>query len=259
MKMHEALIERGHVCTIRDIFTIKGIVDFKLIRMTGDDGQELKPYEAMAGRPLTRYDAIVISQFTETEIQDLIEDAMYDEALQALWSERTKEGIRHYNIHYSSDDPICAETVDYAIPDGIDTSSSFDGGYDGLYDRIIRDALWDSVSKVAWWLCEEKEDFLEFRSINNHYIGSGIIRNDVMIREMKTKDVVVILERDRSEQNEAGFLILTAYPDITDRAETAVPTGRDLRPDLHESNSYKYGSAAEKRLLDQKALNGLTH
>ena len=238
MKMHEALIERGHVCTIQDIFTIKGIVDYKLIRMTGDDGQELKPYEAMAGRPLTRHDAIVISQFTETE---------------------TKEGIQHYNIHYSSDHPICAETVDYAIPDGIDTSSSFDGGYDGLYDRIIRDALWDSVSKVAWWLCEEKEDFLEFRSINNHYIGSGIIRNDVMIREMKTKDIVVILERDRSEQNEAGFLILTAYPDITDRAETAVPTGRDLRPDLHESNAYKYGSAAERRLLDQKALNGLTH
>ena len=208
---------------------------------------------------MTRYDAIVISQFTETEIQDLIEDAMYDEALQALWSEGTKEGIRHYNIHYSSDHPICAETLDYAIPDGIDTSSSFDGGYDGLYDRIIRDAFWDSVSKVAWWLCEEKEDFLEFRSINNHYIGSGVIRNDVMIREMKTKDVVVILERDRSEQNEAGFLILTAYPDITDRAETAVPTGRDLRPDLHESNAYKYGSAAEKRLLDQKALNGLTH
>ena len=137
MKMHEALIERGHVCTIRDIFTIKGVVDYKLIRMTGDDGQELKPYETMAGRPLTRHDAIVISQFTETEIQDLIEEAMYDEALQALWSERTKEGIQHYNIHYSSDHPICAETVDYAIPDGIDTSSSFDGGYDGLYDRIM--------------------------------------------------------------------------------------------------------------------------
>lgn len=254
-KMHEVLIERRYVCTLRDIFTTKGIVKYKLIRMSGNDGQELKPYEAMAGRPLDKYDAVVISQFTETEIQDLIEESMNDEALGAFQAARTKEGIRHYNTHYCSDDPICAETIDYALPDGVDTSSSFDGSY----KDIVQDALWDSLFEVVRWLCDEREDFLEFRTIDNSYIGSGIIRNDVMIREMKTKDVVVILERDEPGHSESGFIILTAYPDITERAETAMPTGRDIRPDLHETNAYKQGDVTEKHLLDQKILNGLTH
>lgn len=255
MKMHEVLIERAYVCTLRDIFTLKGIEDYKLIRMSGDDGQELKPYEAMAGRALNKYDAIVISPFTGSEIQDLIEESIYDEALDAFRIERTIEGMRHYNIHYSSDCPLCPETVDYVLPEGVGTSSSFDSNY----DEIIQDALWDSLNEVARWLCEEKEDFLEFRAIDNRYIGSGIIRNDVMLREMKTKDVVVILERDEPEHREAGFVILIAYPDITERAVTAVPTGRDIRPDLHESNTYKQGNDTERYLLDQKILNGLTH
>lgn len=254
-KMHEVLIERSHVCTIRDIFTIRGITDYKIIRTSGEDGQELKPYEAMAGRGLGRRDAVVISQFTETEIHDLLEESTNDETLEAFQIERTKEGIRHYNIHYCNDDPICVETIDYTLPDGVDTSSSFDGNY----DEIIRDALWDSISEIARWLCNEEEYFFEFRAIDNRYIGSGIMRNDVMIREMKTKDVVVILERDEPGHSESGFLILTAYPDITDRAETAFPTGRDIRPCIHETNAYKYGSATERYLLDQKVLRGITH
>lgn len=254
-KMYGVLIERNYVCTIRDIFTMKGIANHRIVRMTGEDGQELKPFEPMAGRPLGRDDAIVISQFTESEIQDLIGASVTDKKLEAFRSRQTEDGIRHYNIHYSSDGPICAETVGYMLPDNADTSSSFDGSY----DDIVRDALFDNVSGIVKWLCDEKEDFLEFRAIDNHYIGSGILRNDVMIREMKTKDIVIVLERDEPGHSDCGFVILTAYPDITDRAATAVPTGRDIRPELHESNAYKQGDDAERRLLDQKVLRGLTH
>lgn len=250
-KTHETLIERKYVCTIRDIFDMKGIADYRLVRMSGEDGQELKPFEPMAGRPLGRNDAVVISQFTASEIQNFIEDSMTNEALEAFQAEQTKEGIQHYNVHYCSDDPICTETIDYILPDGVDTSSSFDGNY----SEIIQDALFDNTTGIAKWLEDEKEEFLEFRAIADKYIGSGIMRNDIMIREMKTKDVVVILERNEDKD----FLITTAYPDITERAKTAVPTGRDIRPCIHETNTYKQGDAVERYLLEQKVLRGITH
>lgn len=255
--MHEVVIERSNVCTLRDIFAIKGVADFKIIRMSGENGQQLKPFEAMAGRKLGREDAVVISQFTEAEIDELIEGSYTDEGLEAFQSRQTEEGIRHYNIHYASDDPICAETIDHILPDNVDTSSSFSGDY----QKIIQDAVLDNVSSIAKWLCESKEPFLGFRVIENDYIGSGMIHDDIMIREMKTKDVVVILERKDPDRpgSDSDFMILTAYPDITDRAITAVPTGRDIRPYMHGSNAYKQADGAEKRLLDQKIRRGLTH
>lgn len=67
-KMQEILIARGCICTITDTFTIKGIKNFKIIKMTGKDSQELKPFEPMADKPLGRLDAILISPFTESEI-----------------------------------------------------------------------------------------------------------------------------------------------------------------------------------------------
>lgn len=256
-KLNEALIERGYVCTIIDIFTMKGITDHRIVKMSGEDGQELEPFEPMAGRRLGRQDAVVISQFTEAEIDELIEGSYTDEGLGAFQSRQTEEGIRHYNIHYASDDPICAETIDYMLPDNVDTSSSFSGDY----QKIIQDAVLDNVASIAKWLCESKGPFLGFRVIENDYIGSGMIRDDIMIREMKTKDVVVILERKDPDGpgSDSDFMILTAYPDITERALTAVPTGRDIRADIHETNTYKQADGAEKRLLDQKVLRGLTH
>lgn len=255
-KSNEALIERGYVCTIIDIFTMKGITDHRIVKMSGEDGQELEPFEPMAGRRLGRQDAVVISQFTEAEIDELIEGSYTDEGLGAFQSRQTEEGIRHYNIHYASDDPICAETINYMLPDNVDTSSAFDSDHEG----IILDALLDNVSGIAKWSCDEKEDYLEFRAIDNNYIGHGMIRDNVMIREMKTKDIVVILARSEPEHSDdCGFVVLTAYPDITERALTAVPTGRDIRADLHETNTYKQADGAEKRLLDQKVLRGLTH
>lgn len=253
---NEVLIERNFVSTIRDIFTMKNITNYKIIRMTGEDGLELKPFEPMSGRPLGRKDAIVISPFTESEIQELIKASTTDEELEAFQSSRTKEGIRHYNVHYSPDDPICAETIDYFLPDGVDTSSAF------IHDShdIIREAILDNSRGISKWICDTKEDYLEFRAIDSNYIGSGIIRNTAMIREMKTKDVVVILARNEPEHSDdLDFVLLTAYPDITERALTAVPTGRDIRADLHETNAYKQADEAEKRLLDQKVLRGLTH
>lgn len=250
-KMHEVLIERKYVCTLRDIFTMKGIIDHKLIRMSSEDDPERKPYESMAGRILGRQDAVVISQFSEAEIRKVIEESDTDRELGSFRSEQTKEGIRHYNIHYCSDDPICIGTIDYALPDSVDTSSSFSSDY----QRIIQDAFLDNVAGITKWLYESQRQFLEFRAIENVYIGSGMVRNDIMIREMKTKDVVIILERDTGHD----FLITTAYPDITERAETAVPTGRDISSYIHETSAYRYGTPAERYLLDQKITNGLTH
>ena len=145
MKMHEVLIKRAYVCTLRDIFTLKGIENYKLIRMTGKHGQQLKPFEAMAGRKLDRDDAVVISQFSEAEIRKVIEGSNTDRDLESFRSEQTKKGIRHYNIHYCSDNPICTETIDYALPDSIDTSSSFNSDY----QKIIQDACLDNIKGIT--------------------------------------------------------------------------------------------------------------
>lgn len=251
MKMHEVVIERSNVCTLRDIFAMKGITDYKIIRMSGENGQQLKPFEATVGRKLGRDDAVVISHYAKSEIEKILDEASTDSTLRSFRSEQTKEGIRNYNIHYCSDDPICIETIDYVLPESVDTSSSFNGDY----REIVQDACLDNTGGITNWIYESQEPFLEFRAIENDYIGSGMIRREDVIREIKTKDVVVVLERD----DERDFLILTAYPDITERAVTAVPTGRDLRPALHESNAYKQGDDTERYLLDQKILNGITH
>ena len=251
MKMHEVVIERSNVCTLRDIFAIKGVADFKIIRMSGENGQQLKPFEAMAGRKLGREDAVVISRYTKKEIEISLTRASTDSALRSFRSEQTKEGIRNYNIHYCSDDPICIETIDYMLPESVDTSSSFNGDY----RKIVQDACLDNARGITDWIYESQEPFLEFRTIEDNYIGSGMIRRDDMIREIQTKNVVVVLERN----DECDFLITTAYPDITERAVTAVPTGRDIRPALHESNAYKQGDDTDRYLLDQKILNGITH
>lgn len=137
------------------------------------------------------------------------------------------------------------------LPESVDTSSSFNGDY----RKIVQDACLDNARGITDWIYESQEPFLEFRTIEDNYIGSGMIRRDDMIREIQTKNVVVVLERN----DECDFLITTAYPDITERAVTAVPTGRDIRPALHESNAYKQGDDTDRYLLDQKILNGITH
>ena len=127
MKMHEVVIERSNVCTLRDIFAMKGITDYKIIRMSGENGQQLKPFEATVGRKLGRDDAVVISHYAKSEIEKILDEASTDSTLRSFRSEQTKEGIRNYNIHYCSDDPICIETIDYVLPESVDTSSSFNG------------------------------------------------------------------------------------------------------------------------------------
>lgn len=256
-KRNEALIERGYACAIRDIFAMNGITDFEIIRMSGENGQELKLFEAMAGRPLNREDAILLSPFTESEIIDLIENSTTTKELEGFQSRQTKAGIRHYNVHYCSDDPICTETIDYPLPDHADTSSAFHSDY----EEIVRDALLDNIAGITKWLNKGTEDFLEFRSIANNFIGSGMVCNDILIQKRRTRDVVVILWRKKAEAPDSApdFVILTAYPDITDRAITAVPTGCDIRAALHETDAYRYGSEAERALMDQKALRGLLH
>lgn len=72
VRTYTMVISRGSVGTLRDVFEAKGVQDYQIITMHGDSDDELKPYENIAGRALTKLDAVVISRCRPTKIERLI-------------------------------------------------------------------------------------------------------------------------------------------------------------------------------------------
>lgn len=134
---------------------------------------------------------------------------------------------------------------------------------DETMQLCVEEALTYYAEEIAIWLSEsptitepvelrielgdeEWEDFPEIQPK-----GTGIIRNtdNNTVAEYETNIYSVILTKAPPHAySDFGFTVRTAYPNL--RQYGAQPTGKDLRPHLHETNYYKRAEPVEKAYLD---------
>lgn len=112
--------------------------------------------------------------------------------------------------------------------------------YDSLYN--VLDAR---MKHIIQWLYDSKEDTFTITDepyLENHTdvngeplpIGIGFKQEHNKIAEYETTYVTMHLQR---ADNEYGFVIVTAYPDI--KTPEAVPTGRDLTDLIKQTTTYQ--------------------
>lgn len=115
------------------------------------------------------------------------------------------------------------------------------------------DVVLDSKEDIAYWHqnqpgCWKKEFPLSQSGVlpSDPVVGEGLVVKDGAIVHVKTRAVKVILAR--SDENILGFETKTAYPDLSD--SVAVQTGKDLRPVMRQTKSYRMaGKTKRKQLL----------
>lgn len=98
--LHTVLINRKWIGVLQTYFKVKGITNFKTKR---NDYDELKPYEKMFERKLTRSDAIVISPLTKPEINKIITEYHTNDEIYKYQEKESKEQSELYFRTYEKD------------------------------------------------------------------------------------------------------------------------------------------------------------
>lgn len=95
-KLHETLINRGEISTLRDYCKMKHITISKILH---NNHGELKPYENKFGRKLTRADAIIISALTQPELNKILNEYDNDKEFQIWRKKKYEERIKDHENH----------------------------------------------------------------------------------------------------------------------------------------------------------------
>jgi hypothetical protein len=91
-------------------------------------------------------------------------------------------------------------------------------------------AIYLEREQIADWLVGKKRSaVLEISCCMNEEVGVGI---DTKLREKSSQTVTVVLERDMNMENDFGFFVKTAYPDIRD--DRGVLTGETYEKEAAE-------------------------
>lgn len=99
--LHTVLINRKWIGVLQTYFKTNGIANFKTKR---NDYDELKPYEKMFERKLTRSDAIVISPLTKPEINKIITEYHTNDEIYQYQEKESKEQVEIYFRTYGEPD-----------------------------------------------------------------------------------------------------------------------------------------------------------
>lgn len=124
--------------------------------------------------------------------------------------------------------------------------------------KIIQNILLYNTETIAKWMVDNKPpkeritivgptDDKEPHGIGVRYVGNKL-------QECYAKETTIVLKRDNTPY---GFSCVTAYPNIM--RESAVPTYRDIRKDLHQTNAYKNAKKQERKEWDKAVVEGMRH
>lgn len=256
-EMHTVTITRNITETVRDIFEMLEIEH--VIERLDDDHTSVR------------------SRFTEQELHELVDDAYVlphkHDSLLYYQLCKTIEGVKYYNRHYAGPDIIATEPIDYYLMDCPDAYATFSTS--NVYE-IFSQILDDNKKKISNWSLTEQASFLEVRAVAPDWVAAGLWVTQDWIREIQTKDMVAILYKPNSNTRKATtetaehqikineifgelFETVMIYPDITERAISARPTGRDITEDVRELSIYKKANAEMKRSIIRRIKWGITH
>lgn len=98
--LHTVLINRKWIGVLQDYFRMKGIKEHHTLR---NNHGELKKYETMFGRKLTRIDAIIISPLTQQEIDEITENYHSNQELLKFQEKENEERLKIYYENYGED------------------------------------------------------------------------------------------------------------------------------------------------------------
>lgn len=91
--LHTVLINRMWSNALYDYANMKGIKNFTIKH---NNHGELKNYEKIFGRKLTKIDAIVISPLTESEIKEITDEYYTNKELLAFQEKKSEEVLKLY-------------------------------------------------------------------------------------------------------------------------------------------------------------------
>lgn len=124
-----------------------------------------------------------------------------------------------------------------------------------IADYYVTEAMFAQMDTITDWVNDPTQD--QLLAINSQFdidetsaIGHGfaIDRRTGLIRERKTDSETLVFRKDKT--NQYGFAMVTAYPNIT--TPTATETGRDLRPLVRKTPTYKSATPLHKAKLEHQ-------
>lgn len=115
-----------------------------------------------------------------------------------------------------------------------------------LVSKCIRDSE-NKMAMAKWLLSDSKRELsLTYRS-KNEKTGTGIAVDprSKKIAEYETNEMTVRFAKDDTAKG--GFVVVTAFPQLT---ANAIPTKRDITPDMHATKAYQKGNPVDKTFYD---------
>lgn len=105
----------------------------------------------------------------------------------------------------------------------------------------------NKLEMAKWLLSDSKRELsLTYRS-KNEKTGTGIAVDprSKKIAEYETNEMTVRFAKDDTAKG--GFVVVTAFPQLTAKA---IPTKRDITPDMHATKAYQKGNPVDKTFYD---------
>lgn len=94
---YQVLIRRQQVGILQDYFHMKNINNYTTIR---NDHDELKPFEEIYKRKITKLDVLVVSPLTKAEITEIIDNYYTNEELWTFQEIQSREELKEYYEFY---------------------------------------------------------------------------------------------------------------------------------------------------------------
>lgn len=160
-----------------------------------------------------------------------------------------KDWTSHQNNHNNVDD---VSLLDRMLSSKIKGNSIFSVSSD--MDMYISDTIANKALEIIKWLYDDVSGLqrafkLDFDvDDDGNPVGKGFYRDIITgtISE-KTSNVVTIVLTKNNGSN-YGFVLTTAYPDVTDI--TAIPTNRDISDLLVKTDEYQKANSVEKTYME---------
>lgn len=185
--------------------------------------------------------------------------ALEDKLMERLFDPKIMTSVlntRHTDVNHDRKNNTNITLLDRTINPNEHTNNAsvFINGNDEKQE-IIENGIMDNVNKIIPWLLSNTKQRLTLNIENETVIGHGISNQNGTIKELNTKNLRIVLEKD--DDNLAGFRCVTAYPIISSYAKTATPTERNLLPDLIQTRTFKKADTQQRTQLVNAVNNGV--
>lgn len=180
-------------------------------------------------------------------VEELLNGTLLEDILKNAHTDLYHTGNKNKDTREKLERILCANEKERKT-----AQSTFSGSR-----KVIQDVLLYNTEIIAKWVYGGKPAKTRItlidRTESEKPHGIGVRLKDGKLQECYAYESTIVLKK---AENQYGFTCVTAYPNIL--RDSAVPTYRDIRTELHQTKAYQNASKTNQKIWDEAAITGMS-